>query len=100
MGLSLFQWFQVIAWTVSALGAVGVFLWGRGRSEAAYDERMKSVERTVAKAGEHTSELTSYVQGLTTRTETAELGAGLHEVRQDVIRIRERLATLEARSKQ
>ena len=97
MGLSLFQWFQVIAWTVSALGAVGVFLWGRGRSEAAYDERMKSFERTVAKAGEHTSELATYMQGLPTRADTAELGAGLHEVRQDVVRIRERLAALEER---
>ena len=97
MGLSPFQWFQVFGWTISALGAVGVFLWGRGRSEAAHEERMKSIEQTVAKAGEHTSELATYVQGLPTRADTAELGAGLHEVRQDVVRIRERLAALEER---
>lgn len=95
MGLTPFEWFQIVASLAAFLGATAVFVWGRSRSETRNDERLRHLEIAVADAGGHTSKLASYVQGLPTRADTTELWRAVDDVREGQATLRERVRALE-----
>ena len=97
MALSPFEWFQVIGWSITVLGATGAFLWGRSRSEARESGRIKSLEGRMEKADAQTSRLASYVQGLPTTIEHRAIWNAIDKLREQETDIRERIARLEPR---
>ena len=96
MGLTSFEWFQAIGWSLTFLGAIGVFLWNRGRSEGAQHKRIRDVEQRMDDADARSSKLSSYVHELATQKDTTELWHAISEERKDIAHIRERLAALES----